>query len=228
MASRLLNKQNRPEWHVFWVPALSMASFEQACRAIVVKLGLEGADKTDAKELLQNYLDSDESGHWLLVVDNADSEEVMGYGGQQGVRDLLPRTDRGRILFTTRTRSIATRLARREVVDLSRLSKTEARQLLEKLLIDKLPAEEGVVMELLAILTYLPLAIMQAAAYLNETKTPVVEYIRLLLHTERDIVELLEAEFEDDTRYRGAQNAVANTWVVSFEQIRTIAMSSLS
>jgi tetratricopeptide (TPR) repeat protein len=108
-----------------------------------------------------------------------------------------------------------------------RLSETEARQLLEKLLIDKLPAEDGVVTELLEVLTYLPLAITQAAAYLNENKTLVVEYMRLLRNTERDMVELLEAEFEDDTRYRGAQNAVANTWVVSFEQIRKNAEAAI-
>ena len=220
-------EQNKPGWHVLWVPALSMASFEQACRAIVLELGLERADNADAKELLRNYLESEESGHWLLVVDNADSEEVMGDGEQRGIRDFLPRTDRGRFLFTTRTRSIATRLAGREVVDLSRLSKTEATQLLEKLLIDELPAEEGVVTELLEILTYLPLAITQAAAYLNENKTPVVEYMRLLRNTERDMVELLEVEFEDDTRYRGAQNAVANTWVVSFEQIQKNAEAAM-
>ncbi|KXX77766.1 Regulatory protein AfsR [Madurella mycetomatis] len=216
--------QNKPEWNVFWVPALSIASFEQACREIAQMLGLEGANKEDAKQLLQRYLDSDPSGRWLLIVDNADDEEVMEGGKQgreQGIRDFLPRTDRNRILFTTRTQRIATRLAQSEVVDLSQMNEDEAKDLLKKSLGGKrLPIYEKGVAELLKILTYLPLAIVQAAAYLNETGISVAEYVRLLRNTERDMVELLETEFADDTRYGGVQNAVASTWVVSFEQIR--------
>lgn len=70
--------ENKPAWHVFWVPALSMASFEQACRVIVQMAGLEGADKEDAKGLLQRYLGSDTSGRWFLIVDNIDDEEMVG------------------------------------------------------------------------------------------------------------------------------------------------------
>jgi hypothetical protein len=34
------------------------------------------------------------------------------------------------------------------------------------------------------------------------------------------MVELLSEDFEDDSCYRGEENTVAQTWLVSFEQIR--------
>ncbi|GJN78753.1 hypothetical protein PLIIFM63780_002262 [Purpureocillium lilacinum] len=101
----------------------------------------------------------------------------------------------------------------------------EAIELLEKSLINRsLLDDKKTVAELLSTLANLPLAIAQAAAYLNVRNTPVAEYVRPLQNTERDIVELLETEFTDDTRYNPRRhktaNAVASTWVVSFEQIR--------
>ncbi|KAM0270411.1 hypothetical protein ACHAQH_009469 [Verticillium albo-atrum] len=208
--------KNKPEWHVFWLPALSLATFDQACGEIARLLGLERAESADAKDLVRRFLESDASNRWLIIIDNADDEDVME-GGAHGPRghsicDFLPRSDRGRILFTTRNQRIATRLAQSEVVDLSEMNAEEARDLMEKSLINKrLLADDKGVADLLKALTNLPLAIAQAAAYLNEMKVSVAEYLRLLRNTERDMVELLETEFSDDTRYNGTHNAVANT-----------------
>jgi tetratricopeptide (TPR) repeat protein len=69
-------------------------------------------------------------------------------------------------------------------------------------------------------LAHLPLAIAQAAAYLNRNSTPIQKYLRLLRNTEKDMVDLLRKEFQDNTRYKESANAVATTWVVSFNQIQ--------
>ncbi|KAH6847075.1 kinase subdomain-containing protein [Chaetomium sp. MPI-CAGE-AT-0009] len=213
-------KQNKPEWSVFWVPAVSMASFEQAYKEIARLAHLDGADDNTTTKMVQRYLDSDASGRWLLIIDNIDNER-MAEGGEQGILDFLPHNDRGRILFTTRVRHIAVRLTQSGVIDLSQMGRDEAHELLRKSLADQsLLGDENNVAKLLEILTYLPLAIAQAAAYLNETMASVAEYIRLLGNTEQDMAELLETEFADNTRYREAQNAVARTWAVSFDQIR--------
>ncbi|KAH8753288.1 hypothetical protein F5883DRAFT_632842 [Diaporthe sp. PMI_573] len=74
---------------------------------------------------------------------------------------------------------------------------------------------------LLEELTYLPLAIVQAAAYLNcNPHLTIQRYIDLLHGTDKDVVSLMTQEFPDDTRYRGVGNAVATTWIVSFTQIQ--------
>ncbi len=49
---------------------------------------------------------------------------------------------------------------------------------------------------------------------------PITEYLRLLRGTDQDMASLMSREFHDSTRYRGSQNAVATTWLVSFDQIR--------
>ncbi|KAH6649430.1 acyl transferase/acyl hydrolase/lysophospholipase [Chaetomium tenue] len=213
-------KQNKPEWSVFWVPAISPASFEQAYKDMARLLDLGGADDNTTTKQVQDYLDSDESGRWLLIIDNIDEEEVAR-GGEQGVLDFLPCNDRGRILFTTRVRSIAVRLTQGDVICLSQMSEDEAHELFRKSMADEeLLMDKRSVAELLEILTCLPLAIVQAAAYMNETMASVSEYIWLLQNTERSMVELLETKFADNTRYPEAQNAVASTMAVSFDQIQ--------
>jgi tetratricopeptide (TPR) repeat protein len=73
---------------------------------------------------------------------------------------------------------------------------------------------------LLQQLTFLPLAITQAAAYINETGITIADYVSLLKEQEEDTVELLSEDFEDKWRYAEATNPVAMTWLISFEQIR--------
>jgi hypothetical protein len=82
-------------------------------------------------------------------------------------------------------------------------------------------------MELLQQLTFLPLAIVQAAAYINENGITFSAYLSLLKDQEQDVIDLLSEDFEDDGRYRDTQNTdvknpVATTWLISFEQIRRL------
>ncbi|KAI7759545.1 hypothetical protein LZL87_014396 [Fusarium oxysporum] len=81
-------------------------------------------------------------------------------------------------------------------------------------------SNEQVMDHLLTLLTRLPLAITQAAAYLNENEISLMEYLQLFENTDRDRIELLSAEFQDDTRYEQSQDPVATTWFISFNQIR--------
>jgi hypothetical protein len=74
--------------------------------------------------------------------------------------------------------------------------------------------------ELLCELMYLPLAIAQATAYLDRNRLAVADYLTLLRGAEEDMVGAMSREFHDSTRYPGSQNAVATTWLVSFDQIR--------
>lgn len=68
-------------------------------------------------------------------------------------------------------------------------------------------------------LEHLPLAITQAAAYIDINHMPVSEYSRLLRSTNDDLLYLMSAEIRDNTRYEESSSAVATTWIVSFKQI---------
>jgi tetratricopeptide (TPR) repeat protein len=209
---------------IFWVPALSMESFEQACASIVaaLKTGQVGASEDDAKELLRDYLSSDRAARWLLVLDNADDPDLV-FGTEQspGILDYLPESEKGIILFTTRTQEVAVSLTRGDVLELGSMSRGDATEFLEKSVINKsLVQDGGAAGELLDELACLPLAIAQAASYLNMNRTTIVKYLHLIRSTEQGLVSLMRNEFRDHTRYKGSANAIASTWVVSFQQLR--------
>ncbi|VBB84614.1 Putative Kinesin light chain [Podospora comata] len=217
-------KKHQPEFSIFWVPALSSATFEQAFAAMARKLPIQsGGDDDDLKQSVRRYLSSEAAGPWLLVVDNVDDSDIFfGSAGMPGsISEYLPESDDGLTLFTTRSREVAVSVAGNDVIDLYEMDPLEAAEFLEKSLIYKdMLRDEGAAAELLKELTYLPLAITQAAAYINIKQVPLAEYVELLHGTQQDIIGLISKEFRDNTRYPGSQNAVATTWLVSFGQIR--------
>jgi hypothetical protein len=76
-----------------------------------------------------------------------------------------------------------------------------------------------VINALLEQLAFLPLAISQAVAYINQNDISLARYITLLGEQEASTIELLGKEFENDGRYAEIQNPLATTWLVSFMQI---------
>ncbi|PNP53911.1 hypothetical protein FNYG_15667 [Fusarium nygamai] len=216
-------KEKKQDYSVFWVPALSRASFEQACIQIIDACGIPTTDNSDAVETVRQHLSSKRAGKWLLVVDNADDmQTVMGSRGvDDGLYRSLPQGDEGRILFTTRYRKVAVSVAGRNILDVPAMDRDEARRYFKEALIQEISSsDEQVIDYLLALLAHLPLAITQAAAYLNENQISLTEYLQLFENTDRDKIELLGAEFQDDTRYEQSQDPVATTWFISFNQIR--------
>jgi tetratricopeptide (TPR) repeat protein len=217
-------KKHRSEFSIFWVPVLSNATFEEAFTAMAKKLPIQsGGEGNDVKESVQRYLSSEAAGPWLLVVDNADDGDVLFGSADRpgGINKYLPESNHGFTLFTTRSREVAVSAAGIDVIELDKMDPAEAAAFLENSLIQKdMVLDKAATTELLEELTYLPLAITQAAAYINIKQLPLVEYLELLRGTQQDIINLMSKEFRDNTRYPGSQNAVATTWLVSFDQIR--------
>ena len=99
-------------------------------------------------------------------------------------------------------------------------SEGDSQELLQTSLIDKsLIGGKDVIAKLLDNLTHLPLAIKQAAAYMNKNTMSVFDYLGLYEANDEDLIHLLSAEFEDQGRYREAKNPIASTWLISFRQI---------
>jgi hypothetical protein len=92
-------------------------------------------------------------------------------GSKQGsgrVIEYLPRSKQGCIIFTTRDRKTAVKLAEQNVIEVPEMDEHIAMQLLQKCLVNQdLVSNEQDTKALLAQLTYLPLAIVQAAASLT-------------------------------------------------------------
>ncbi|CAF3455143.1 unnamed protein product [Fusarium graminearum] len=215
-------KDKWPEYSIFWVPVLSNEGAEHAHAEIAKKLGLQKeSEDDDVKRLVCQHLSSAKAGKWLLIVDNADDHELfLGSADKPGLEEYLPQSENGMILLTTRSTQVAGEFAQYDVIEVKQMNNEEAMSLLETSLVQKQPFyDDAVATELLTYLTFLPLAITQAAAYLNQTRAPLQTYLSLLKNAEND-TRVLEIEFRDNNRYRDSQNAVGTTWIVSFRQIQ--------
>jgi hypothetical protein len=215
-------KYTEKQYSVLWMPAHSAAAFEKAATELVRKLAIPCGTGDDPKEALKGYLASDAAGHWLLILDNVDSMNVLdGFrDGSHGLFDVIPRSLTGRTLLTTRSLEIAGHVAGSDVVELAEMTSHEAHSLLEKSLLDKSQLHQTEsVEELLRKLTYLPLTISQAAAYMNVKKLPITAYLRLCNHTNEGMINLLSTYLRDETHYSKTQGAMATTWIVSFTTI---------
>ncbi|KAL2155112.1 hypothetical protein VTH82DRAFT_3788 [Thermothelomyces myriococcoides] len=210
-------KKYRPEFSIFWVPALSNATFDQAFTALAKMLPIQSDGKDDnLKDSVRQYLISKAAGPWLLVVDNADDKDIL-FGSANmpcGISKYLPENDDSITIFTTRSLEIAVEVVGSDVIELHEMSPSEAANFFENSLIQKdLLRDKAATANLLEKLTYFPLAIAQAAAYINIKRIPLAQYVELLHGTEQDMVSLMSKEFRDHTRYPGVQNAVATTWL---------------
>ena len=213
---------------VIWIPATDMESLYQVYLNIARQLSIPDweEDKADVRRLVQSYLSKENAGQWLLVFDNADDINmwIAKSGSEPGsgcLIEYLPQSEQGCIVFTTRDRKIAVKLAHQKIVEVPEMDEDVATQLLQKCLINPdLVNSELHTKALLEKLTYLPLAIIQAAAYINENRIEFTDYLLLLEDQEEEVIDLLSEEFEDDWRYHNVKNPVATTWLISFEQIQ--------
>jgi len=220
--------KNRCHAHTISHGRYGPRSFDNAYRDIGQQLKIPGLgdDKADTKRLVKTRLSQESTGKWLMIVDNADDFAIFYHNdnedsGSGTLSEYLPFSTLGAILFTTRDREAATRYASSNVIDIDEMDDTESRGLLQRSLQNKqLIEDKDSTTKLLKSLVNLPLAIMQAAAYLNAKGSTITEYLRIYEESSDNTIKLLSKDFEDIRRYPGMKNPVATTWLISFEQIQ--------
>jgi hypothetical protein len=107
---------------VIWIPAMSMESLQQAYREVARGLEIAGWDdnKSDVKTLVNHHLSKERVGQWVLVFDNADNIDMWIKSPENGHPPLimcLPRSNQGCIIFTTRDRKVAIKLAHQNILE---------------------------------------------------------------------------------------------------------------
>ncbi len=172
-------------------------------------------------QLVQNWLESHYEGRWLMVLDNVDDADVFfreATSNKKTLSQYIPRTGKGSLLFTTRSRDIAFDLILQKTpIPIPVLTKSEGGRLLRSRVAGK-HSEEHVV-ELLEELGYLPLAITQAAAFMSKRRKTIPKYLELYRKSDSARVQMLTYEFSDHGRQYNMES-VAKTWIISFEYIR--------
>jgi len=213
-----------PECPVFWVPANRIDSMQEAYFNIGRHLRIPNLEKEKDKiqQLVHQHLSKESTGRWLLIFDSADEIDIWFHKSGNLVKQL-PKSKLGSIIFTTRSRKIAVKLAINNVIQIDRMNQDTAKQLLKNYLIDPQVLNDGLsTANLLEWLSYLPLAVIQAAAYINENGISISDYLALLERKdkEQDVIDILSKDFEDEGSYDGENKTVATTWLISFEQIQ--------
>ncbi|KAJ5614917.1 FabD/lysophospholipase-like protein [Penicillium hordei] len=220
----------REQCAVYWIPVNSLTNLQTAYHKVAQNLRLSGCEEigVDILELVQIYPSDETIGPWLLVLDSADdidlwTSPLISEVGAKRLIDYMPRSRLGAIIWTTRDRKVATRVAQENVVTVQQMDESGASKMMRNYLINPIENEEHLLPGLLRKLTYLPLAIVQAAAYINathDTQGSLTEYEELLSKQDDEVIARLSEDFGDYGRYPGMENAVTKTWLISFEQIR--------
>ncbi|KLJ10556.1 hypothetical protein EMPG_14063 [Blastomyces silverae] len=217
LAYRMHDRDSRCS--IFWIQCTTIESVDQAYMRIAQVLGIQDVNPTEAREQVKNKLSQTNAGKWLLIFDDADDFEMWISDSNTGLKDFLPRNDQGHILFTTRNHRLAVNLAGPNVLSVHQLDEATGLKLLQKSLIKKdLLNDRDAAITLLTQLAFLPLAITQAAEYINQNCIRLSDYLTLLQQPE--IVELLSEDFQDPRCYKDIPNSVVTTWLISFQQIQ--------
>ena len=229
-----------PQNHVFWISAASASSFLRAYRGIARDLKLPGFDdpQADQARLVLQWLKKDEN-QWLMILDNSDDTNLffprIGSGDATQSKDSLKEDSikplieylpaklsaQQSLLVTTRDRLLGTDLAHGEAsIEVQPFSVQEGEELSRKKLgSDILRSAEEICGRLLDILGYIPLAITQAAAFMDRNRVTISEYLFALENDKSNLIEHLSQELRDPRRPVGSPNSVFRTWKISFDYI---------
>lgn len=168
------------------------------------------ADQGHAVEAVKRWLQG--HSHWLLILDNADDLEMIS--------DFLPTRGAGHVLLTSRSQATGPHI---KGIELEKMGQEEGALLLlhrAKLLAEDAPLESASAQDrckaeaICELLDGLPLALDQAAAYIEENRCTFADYLSLYKTRQGDLLKR-RGTFSK----RGYPQSVATTWSLSFEQV---------
>ncbi|MEV4346806.1 FxSxx-COOH system tetratricopeptide repeat protein [Actinoplanes sp. NPDC049596] len=187
---------------IWWVPSDRPTSAVAAYAALAAKLGLTSKDETELTGHVFDHLR--ERDRWLLVLDDVEKPDRLG--------DLLPAGGGGHVLITSRW----SHWRRHAVsVDLGVLPRAESVEMLHRRSGTATADRLG---EIAALLGDLPLALEEAAAFLEESQLDAGDYISLVRDSMWDLFGRGEWDADVDTQHR-----LATVWTVSLDRVRTEA-----
>jgi hypothetical protein len=220
-------RQTNKNCSVFWIDASDKDSLHQSYVRIAQKLGVLGWDdeKTDVRPLVKQRLAENIARQCLLVFDNAE-DILLASSGSSTARathlyDYLPQSELCSIIFTTTSSNTARGLASQNVVELTGLASDPALRMLDNYLSTPVSqSQQQEAKRLLQELPYLPLAIVQAAAYMNARSTT-PKYYRSELDRHKELaLEHCSNAPEDPLHSSNVKSPVATTLGLSLDEIR--------
>ncbi|CAH0028383.1 unnamed protein product [Clonostachys rhizophaga] len=229
-------RETYPDVAVFWVHSGKAEQFHEAYASIARECNVPGHDdpKVDILRLVKQWLERIFKTRWLMVIDNADDTELF-FRSQQDKPSVtatasshredelgcyIPDCRHGSILVTTRNKQAGLKLAQgKSLIEVGSMKRNEAHLLLCGILDDsQLPEHDT---HLLASkLEHIPLALAQAASFVQENSIHISEYIQLLDESDSELLSRLSESFVTVGRDSETPHAVTATWIISFELIK--------
>ncbi|KAH6973012.1 hypothetical protein BKA56DRAFT_646039 [Ilyonectria sp. MPI-CAGE-AT-0026] len=229
-------RQTHPGISVFWIHGGNAERFRGGYSSIAQELNIPGRDdpQIDVLSLVKAWLEKNYQQRWLMVIDNADDIELF-FGSQEGndettssnstVNEVaclgryVPECAHGSILVTTRNKQAGLNLAQgKPPIEVDKLTDAEANMLMRAMMDDQ-EVDIGETTVLASRLEHLPLALAQAAAFIQGNSITIGEYIKLLDDSDVALVDRLSEPFNTVGRDSETPRSVTATWIISFEMI---------
>jgi hypothetical protein len=159
----------------------------------------------------------DDAGFLVAAQSTGQDTQTNGVdsGNSRPLVSYLPQCQNGTILITTRTKVAALQLVEdNSLIVVEPMDKVDAVALLEKKLRMQDDRESVAnISELVAVLEYMPLAIVQAAAYVSERapRCSVSEYLDKFRKSDREKTSLLDYKARQLRRDREAKSSIIIT-----------------
>ncbi|KAH8894724.1 hypothetical protein GQ53DRAFT_780118 [Thozetella sp. PMI_491] len=225
-------QETNPEISVFWVHASNAERFRQSFTSIALECRIPGYTdpKVDVLPLVKRWLERKDRGWWAMILDNADDEQLLfpvpgakstgSLSQEESFGQYVPESTYGSILVTTRNKQAGIKLAKgKPPIEVHAMDDHESEQLLRANLTE-IDATSSQLLTLSSRVEHVPLALAQAAAFIEANSMAVSQYLELLGRSDQNLVDLLSEEFETVGRDSEIPRAVAETWILSFEQIQ--------
>jgi tetratricopeptide (TPR) repeat protein len=217
---------------VFWAHASNTARLEQSFREIADQVKVRGRKdpQADVFKLVHDWLRDAKNGRWLLVLDNADDAAVLSptHGGALHLSRCIPWSRHGSVLVTSRTKRAARQVVEdSDIIPIEPMHDAAAHALLRKKLRDA-DEDDNSITKLATTLDHMPLALVQAAAYIRERapRCSVRQYLEEYRQSDSRKTSLLNREAGHLRRDATASNSVLITWQISFDHIRSTRQSA--
>jgi len=170
-------------------------------------------------------------GEWLMILDNADDVDIsfpaVNQGSSVGPAEYIPKCPHGSVLVTTRDKQLAMKFG--ATIQIPKLTELESAEFIKrKLELGDTEAEEQSeeIRNLTDQLEHLPLALVQATAFIKGNSSNVKKYLMIYEGSEDRMIKLLSKKIEGSEVDSGALRAVSRTWTISFNQIRNKSHSA--
>ena len=192
-------------------------------------------------QLICGWLNDERSGKWVLFLDSVDHDDFLHEApstsqdgpksGRKSTRKplsaYLPLGPNGSIIITTRNKNVASGIVEdNDIIEVRPMEESHALALFERKL--GMQANGKATRELAAALEFMPLAIVQAAAYIKkrDIRCSVPQYLEKFRKSDCEKMGLFDPQGGHHRRDWEAKTSILSTWQISFDHIQQIRPSA--